>query len=79
MELTINSRNHGTVTFFANLEVRDSAYMFIDFDGNNPGTLGKQICEGGRMSGNTVRVYGAPNFEKKCRSWWNAYLRNQKG
>jgi len=76
MKTTINSRNHGEVEFFC---PASGKYVWVNLNGK-PGTLGNQICKGGELMGSTMSYYGEPEgFEKFCRNWWNAYLRNRRG
>ena len=55
-----------------------SYYLYADTDGEHPGTLGAQICEGGTFSGNTIGYSGDDydEFERICQSWYRAYIRN---
>lgn len=71
-EFTINSRKlDREVTFSCR------HYIFVDLNGK-PGTLGKQICDGGQLSGNTISYGGddQEKFEKICRRWYKAYIRD---
>lgn len=64
METTINSKNHGSITFFCS---KHGAYVFANFNGKS-GTLGQQICRGGRLLGSTLSYYGSEeNFGVWCR------------
>jgi len=76
METTINSRNHGVVTFFC---PRNGGYIWVDLNGK-PGTLGNQICDSGHLSGSTESYNGNDDkqFDRVCRKWWRAFLRNQR-
>ena len=72
MELTIKSRK-------LNAEIKFSRpanyYIYVDL-GGKPGTLGNQICDGGRTMGNTIGCSGdQEQFEKICRRWYRAYIR----
>lgn len=74
MEATINSRKLGrTITFSR----PGKAYVFADLNGE-PGTLGKQICHGGALSGSTVEYHGDSDeeFERIVRRWYRSYIRN---
>lgn len=76
MKTTINSKEHGEITFFC---PGSGKYVWVDLNGK-PGTLGNQICQGGNLRGNTLSYYGEDQegFDKYCRSWWKAYLRNER-
>ena len=79
MKTTINSRNHGEVTFFTTGTDEKSGYVWVDLNGKT-GTLGNQICDGGYMTGSTKSYRGTlEGFDKFCRNWWSAYLCNQRG
>ena len=76
MEFKINSRKLGrTVTFSR----PGKSYIFVDLNGQ-PGTLGCQICRGGSLMGSTISYNGddQDEFEKVCRRWWRAYLRDEE-
>ena len=72
---TINTREHGQATFF----VRDSAtagnsgYVYLESAGNS-GTLGKQICEGGDFSGETLTAT-VESLPKVARNWHRKHLK----
>jgi hypothetical protein len=55
-----------------------SHYIYADLNGQ-PGTLGKQICEGGSTGGWTLMYSGDDQgqFEKVCRRWYRAYIRDE--
>ena len=72
MKLTINTRDHGKVTF----SQPGKRYIFVDLNGEE-GTLGKQLCEKGSLSGPTIGCDEA-FFETVCRIWWRQYLRNKR-
>lgn len=75
MELTIKSRKlDRTITFSR----PGKSHIFANLNGK-PGTLGTQICAGGRTMGDTVRYSGddKERFEKICRCWYRAYIRNE--
>jgi len=74
-EFTINSREHGKVTFSIPSAKRGYGYVYVDLNGGS-GTLGDQICDHGRMIGSTVSCT-PENLETVARSWWSAYLRNR--
>jgi len=75
MKTTINTRDHGAVTFSR----PGSEYVYVDLNGK-PGTLGQQICYGGHLSGSTVTFSGDDEeaFARYCRNWWKQYLRNER-
>lgn len=70
---TINSRDHGTKTFFV---PDQGGYVRLE-SGRNHGTLGQQICYGGGYRGNTVTAT-ADTLEAVARKWWKQYLRNER-
>lgn len=57
-------------------------YIYVDLNGLE-GTLGNQLCAGGRLSGETLRheyhgtcvLEGVTLFRATCRRWWRSYLR----
>jgi hypothetical protein len=75
MKTTINTRNHGAVTFSR----PGREYVYVDLNGK-PGTLGNQICDGGHLSGSTKTFMGDDQeaFDKFCRNWWSQYMRNER-
>ena len=76
MELTIKSRKlDRTITFSR----PGKGYIFANLNGK-PGTLGTQICAGGRTMGSTISYRGdsEQQFEKICRNWYRAYIRNEE-
>ena len=54
MRTTINTREFGELTFFTG---NGTNYVFVDINGQ-PGTLGKQICDGGGLMGSTISYRG---------------------
>lgn len=76
MRITINTRNHGKVTFSR----PGGVYIFTDLLNGQPGTLGHQICEGGHLGGSTITYEGDDEneFAEICRKWWRNYLRHQR-
>lgn len=76
MKTTINTRNHGEVTFFT---TGKNGYVWVNLNGQ-PGTLGNQICDGGHLSGSTMSCQSnsLTDFEKLCRNWWKRYLANKR-
>ena len=75
MKTTINTRDHGAVTFSR----PGKEYVYVDLNGK-PGTLGNQICDGGNLSGSTKTFQGDDEeaFDRFCRAWWKQYLRNER-
>jgi len=71
MELQINSKKLGKTLTFSR---PGPNYVYVDLNGE-PGTLGNQICYGGYLMGDTIMASDS-DFEKECRSWYRAYLRN---
>lgn len=72
--LSIKSRKTGeTFNFWMN---GSNGYIYLDTQGRC-GTYGSQICEGGGFRGNTLSASSEASFEKQCRSWYRAYMRNQ--
>ncbi|MFB6412790.1 hypothetical protein [Edwardsiella piscicida] len=70
-ELTITSRKTGEAfTFWM---PSDGGYVRRTFP-DRPGTLGVQICDGGKTMGNTISAT-PETFEKVCRRWYRAYQR----
>jgi hypothetical protein len=49
-------------------------YVRLESDGKI-GTLGRQICDGGCFSGDTVRAT-PENFKSTCRRWYRSHTRN---
>lgn len=70
MIFTINSRDHGAISFWMS---GDAGYVFLESEGK-PGSLGSQICRGGGFSGSTITA-NAENFERICRNWWRLHLK----
>lgn len=77
MKLTINSRKFGHPVEFSR---PGGGYVYVDLSKkqNRPGTLGSQICDGGNIFGSTISFFGDSDraFEKVCRRWWRAYIKN---
>ena len=77
--LTIKSKVIGDEVTFSR---PGGYYIYVDLNGQ-PGCLGRQICEGGELLGDTLGVDGDDEtaqvrFEIMCRNWWKTYLRKQK-
>ena len=75
MQLTIKSRKLGKEITFSRA---GSYYIYVDLNGQ-PGCLGRQICEGGSLMGDTLGYQGESKerFEAICRRWYKAYIRNE--
>ena len=77
MELTIKSQKlKRNITFSR----PGSKYIFADLNGKD-GSLGKQICDGGYLLGNTITYTGGDQqqFNEICRSWYRSYIKNHDG
>lgn len=76
MEFTINSRKMGEKITFS---VPGNGYIFVDLNGS-PGSLGRQICKGGRLMGSTLYYSGEcrKEFSKICRNWWKGYIKDKQ-
>ena len=73
MRLDIKSKNYGVVTFTAR-ETSGVSYIFCSINGADD----RQMIEGGFFTrGNTV-VASARSFDRACRKWWSAFLRNNR-
>ena len=75
MELTIKSRKLGQEITFSRA---GNYYIYVDLNGK-PGTLGRQICEGGSLMGDTIGCRGEneAKFEMICRRWYKSFIRNE--
>ena len=62
--ITINTKDEGAMEFWVN---DDGGYVRLELSGR-PGTLGKQICEGGGFMGNTLSANEA-NLAQVARRW----------
>jgi hypothetical protein len=70
---TIKTRINGDMDFW----VRDEGgYVRLESDGC-PGTLGRQICDGGGFRGSTIMA-DAQSLEAKARRWYRAYRALQR-
>jgi hypothetical protein len=49
-------------------------YVRLESD-DRPGTLGRQICYGGNLTGNTVTASDFADFARECRRWYRAARR----
>lgn len=76
MEHTINSRKLDCRVTFS--RPGSSGYIYADLNGQS-GTLGRQICAGGRLTGDTLTYRGDDEsvFAAICRNWFQAYLRRE--
>lgn len=74
MKFTIKSRKLSSEITFCR---PGSHYIFANLNGQ-PGTLGTQICAGGRTMGSTIEYSGddMAQFAKICRRWYKAYMRD---
>ena len=72
MELKIKSRKLGRTLTFSR---PGSYYIYVDLNGQ-PGTLGKQICSGGSLRGETLYYSGEDEdaFARICRNWYRAFI-----
>lgn len=80
-EFTIKSRKlNRTLTFNCAADAEDPkhkyGYIWVDLNGQ-PGCLGRQICEGGCLMGNTLMAT-EETFEQVCRNWYRAYIRRME-
>lgn len=76
MECDIKSKILGkTLTFF---RCNASHYIFVNLNGQ-VGTLGLQICKGGKLTGSTLSYVGEDEaeFKRLCQNWYRTYLRNE--
>lgn len=42
---------------------------------DRPGTLGRQICHGGNLTGSTITANDESDFRAECRRWYRAARR----
>lgn len=77
MRYTIKSRKLNREITFSR---PGKGYVYVDLNGQ-PGTLGKQICDGGNLMGSTITYSGndREGFEKLCRRWYRSYVAGCKG
>lgn len=69
--MTIKTRDQGTLQFF----VPDAGgYVRLESDAQ-PGTLGRQICEGGGFTGSTLQAT-PETLATVARRWWKQRQRN---
>lgn len=73
MKLTIKSKVLNTEITFSR---PGKTYIFADINGKE-GTLGVQICKGGKTAGGTLSYDGddKAQFNKICRNWLKSYVR----
>ena len=70
--LTINSRTLKQKITFSR---PGGGYIYADLNGLS-GVLGKQICDGGEVAGNTIYCAGDDaTLARICRKWFRAYMR----
>lgn len=76
MEIRIKSRKTGEVFNFSR---PGREYIFCDLNGQS-GTLGKQICRGGKTTGSTLSYSGddEAEFARICRNWYRAYMKHDE-
>lgn len=75
MNFKINSKKLDTVVEFS----RPGAYyIYVDFSSDKRGTLGKQICSGGQLTGKTLSYSGNDEkvFKKICKNWFRKFIEN---
>ena len=55
----------------------DGANVYVDLNGR-AGTLGLQLCKGGKLSGSTVQYEGddPESFAALCRKWYASHIRS---
>lgn len=72
MVLQINSKKLSRKLTFSR---PGNFYIFVDMSGK-PGTLGEQICAGGRIFGDTLGYSGDDmvEFNRICRAWYKSYV-----
>ena len=74
MKLSLYSRKlNKTITFSR----PGGGYVYADLNGQH-GSLGSQICHGGRTTGITIDCSTDEAFERVCRNWFRSYLRNEQ-
>ena len=75
MEFTIKSHKLGQEITFSRA---GNYYIYVDMNGK-PGSLGRQICEGGSLMGDTIGYRGEneERFEAICRRWYKSFIRNE--
>ena len=54
-----------------------SFYIYVDLNGK-PGSLGDQICYGGKLTGSTIGCDNPEKFENVCKKWYRSYLKNEE-
>ncbi|MFK4751455.1 hypothetical protein [Oceanobacter antarcticus] len=72
MKFSIKSRKIQQILTFSR---PGNGYIFVDIN-SREGTLGSQICHGGRFMGSTITYFGddQAEFEKICRNWYRKFL-----
>lgn len=80
MEHTINSRILRKKVTFSTPGGGGGGYMYVNLNGKE-GTLGNQMCAGGKLTGSTLTFSGhggQEKFNKLCRLWLNQYIKEYK-
>lgn len=70
---TIKTRTNGNMEFFV---PDDGGYVRLE-SGANHGSLGQQICDGGRLRGSTISA-NAASLEDTARRWYRSYRAAQR-
>lgn len=52
----------------------NGGHIYLE-DGDNHGTFGRQICEGGGLRGSTVTATSEDMFKNECRRWYKSMMR----
>jgi hypothetical protein len=74
MKLTINSKAMNRPVTFSR---PGRGHIFVNLNGLS-GSLGNQICEGGRLLGKTIACGdNEETFKRICRNWFRSYMRGQ--
>ena len=78
MKFSIKSKTLGKTLTFSTSGI-ESGYVYVDLN-DQPGILGNQICEGGKLVGSTIeqKEPNESSFEKTCRAWYKKYLAQQR-
>ena len=72
-----SKRINRTITF--SRPGKSAVYVDMTPDQKWPGTLGEQLCEGGKREGDTISFCGKDqdDFKKLCRKWLRAFYANR--
>jgi hypothetical protein len=74
MKLTINSKVLNRPVTFSR---PGNCYVYADLNGQH-GSLGNQICKGGKLTGKTIACGdNEETFARICRNWFRSYMRGQ--